>query len=76
MYEKFLLFRVDVICEVKELLLSVGLCRGEARQQTLRAFTAPGFPHSLYTQPISTPTHKETHILTLGQNLNTFKKNT
>lgn len=43
--------RVDVVGEVEELLLAVGLSCGVARKEPLRSFTAARLPEPLHAQP-------------------------
>lgn len=42
---------MDVVGEVEELLLAVGLSCGVARKEPLRSFTAARLPEPLHAQP-------------------------
>lgn len=52
---------MDVVGEVEELLLAVGLSSGVARKEPLRSFTAARLPEPLHAQPEHTTAVRTAH---------------
>lgn len=59
-------FRVDIVREAEELLLTIRLSGRVSRQQTLRTLTAARLPDTLHAEPEPQDTNRHTHTSCLS----------